>query len=118
MQDEQPLSALADFWPDIIPWSPRSTGWGTINQTFFVGGAGEPHVLKLYGRDTDPAQLRYEHRILTGWGGPIYCAGVCRQGLTSREGLLEAVEENLGLENGWRPWPGVDGMEPGLVGRR
>lgn len=62
------LSALAAHWPVVTPWSPRSTDWGTINRTFFVGGAGETHVLKLYGRDTDPAQLRYEHRILTGLG--------------------------------------------------
>ena len=68
MQDEQLLSALAAFWPDIMPWSPRSTGWGTINRTFFVGGVRGTHVLKLYGRDADPAQLRYEHRILTGLG--------------------------------------------------
>ena len=55
MREEQPLGALAAFWPDILPWSPRSTGRGTINRTFFVGGEGEPHVLKLYGRDADPA---------------------------------------------------------------
>ncbi len=68
MADEQTLGALAADWPGIAPWSPRSTGWGTINQTFLVGGAGDTHVLKLYGRDTNPAQLRYEHRILTGLG--------------------------------------------------
>ena len=26
------------------------------------------HILKLYGKDTNPAQLRYEHRILAGLG--------------------------------------------------
>lgn len=62
------LAALSAHWPDIRDWSPRSTGWGTINQTFFVGGESNPYVLKLYGKDTNPKQIRYEHRILAGLG--------------------------------------------------
>ncbi len=62
------LDALGAHWPDIRDWSPRSTGWGTINQTFFVGGESNTHVLKLYGKDTNPAQIRYEHCILAGLG--------------------------------------------------
>ena len=48
--------------------------------------------------------------LLLRWqrlGGLIYWVGVCRQGLTSRESLLEAVEENLGLEK----WLAAHGRE-------
>lgn len=60
------LDALGVLWPDVRGWSPRSTGWGTINQTFFVGDESNKHILKLYGRGTNPTQLRYEHSILSG----------------------------------------------------
>jgi len=93
MAEEQSLGALAAEWPEITPWPPRSTGWGTINRTFFVGGARETHVLKLYGRDTDPAQLRYEHRILTKLGRadlpfsvPALCPAVSGETLLPVEG--------------------------------
>ena len=48
--------------------------------------------------------------LLLRWqrlGGLIYWAGVCRQGLTSRESLLEAVDENLELER----WLAAHGRE-------
>lgn len=62
---EVELDFLAPHWAEIAVWSPRSTGWGTINQTFFVGGPENIHLLKLYGAAADPAQLHYEHRLLT-----------------------------------------------------
>lgn len=62
------LDALGAHWPDVRDWSPRSTGWGTINQTFFVGSESNTYVLKLYGKDANPAQLRYEYCILAGLG--------------------------------------------------
>ena len=83
----------------MLPWK-ESASWDLLEA--FGSGYGEQLSLTSDEIEALPLLLRWQRL-----GGLIYWAGIYRQGLTSYQSLVEAVEDNLLLEK----WLLVQGQE-------
>lgn len=74
----------------MLPWG-KGKGWGLLEA--FGGGYGSNVFLTSEEIESMPMLLRWQRL-----GCLIYWTGVYRQGLTSHQSVVDAVEENLLLE--------------------